>query len=247
MLKLPDNIQYRVFDLSFKEGSHRYVPKDDKITLEEAEKNRKALIKATGVDELAILYQVHGNEIYYAKSGTIAGGEPKMDASYTDRPGVLLAIQTADCVPVLFFSSDGSMIAGAHCGWKGARSDILEKLQGKFTALAKDVNAIIGPSIHQKSYEVDGNYYQSFIEDDKKNASFFIHSAKSGHFMFDLPGYVRSRLENLGIESIYQIEEDTYSTLLNEGGYKYPSYRRACHTGEFYPRNLLTTIMIKND
>jgi hypothetical protein len=85
------------------------------------------------------------------------------------------------------------------------------------------------------------------LEEDAKNDDFFIPSKKPTNFMFDLPAYVKRKLEKLPLKNIYYINEDTYSMKLPDGSFKYPSYRRSCHTGEFYPRNLVSTIMIKNE
>jgi YfiH family protein len=189
--------------------------------------------------------QVHGDRIIYAESGSVIEKEPEADGLYTDKKGVLLAIQTADCVPVLFFSENGNVVGAAHAGWKGAKLNILDRLYEKLSTKAKDFSAIICPSIQQKSYEVDSIFYGNFLEEDSGNDEFFIPSKKPMHFMFDLPTYVKRKLEKLLLKNIYHINEDTYSMKLPDDSFKYPSYRRSCHTGEFYPRSLVSTIMIK--
>jgi len=245
MFTLPDNIVYKISDLSFIGNTHRYVPKEEKIPIEEAQKNRDLIKLATEAKEIVLCKQVHGADVYYSKTGTIIGQEPEADGCFTDGSGILLAIQTADCVPVVFFSSDCQVIGAAHAGWKGTKLNILDNLYNKISNIGKGFSAIIGPSIHQKSYEVDEGFLQNFLNEDKKNERFFIDSTQSQHFMFDLPGYVRSKLEKLDINNIHHVNEDTYTTKLPDGSFRYPSYRRSCHTGEFYPRSILTTIMIK--
>ncbi len=245
MFTLPDNIYHRVFDLTFTETTHKYVPRDENFPIEEGIKNRNSLIQSANAKEVTLTKQVHGNEIYYAKNGSVIGKEPIADGCFTDIPGVLLAIQTADCVPVLLYSGNGDAIGAVHAGWKGAKLNIVDKLYEKLSNIGKKFSAIICPSIHQKSYEIDSSFLKNFLDEDKANERFFIDSIKSNHFMFDLPGYVKSKLEKLPIQNIYQINEDTYSTKLPDGSFKYPSYRRSCHTGEIYPRSLISTIMIK--
>ena len=245
MFPVPDNIYYKIFDLSFVETTHQYVSREGNFSIEEVVENRNTLIKAANAKEILLTKQVHGPEIHYAETGSIIGKEPKADGCFTDKAGILLAIQTADCVPVLFFSNDGNIVGAAHAGWKGAKLNILDRLYEKLSRKNGDFSAIIGPSIHQKSYEVDKNFHESFLGDDKANERFFIDSVKPQHFMFDLPEYVRAKLEKLSLNNIYHIDEDTYSTKLPDGGFKYPSYRRSCHTGEVYPRSIISTIMIK--
>ena len=103
-----------------------------------------------------------------------------------------------------------------------------------------DFVAIIGPSIHQESYEVTSEYRNIFLNQSSENMKFFVPSNKDGHFMFDLVSYVRIRLEKLGIQEIHHISENTY---INAD--KYPSYRRHCHTGELYNTSILSTIVLR--
>jgi YfiH family protein len=241
MFKLPSNIQYRVFDKTFKASTARYLVKEDKAKEGEVQNNRAAICKAMDAHDIAILHQVHGVDVYYAAEGTKIGSEPQMDAVYTDKKNIILAIQTADCVPVLIADKEGHLIGAAHCGWKSAVKGILEKLIAKMEgAGASKFVAIIGPSIHQESYEVNKGYFDLFLDEDIANARFFIPSQKLEHFMFDLSGYVRFRLELLGISDIYHIYEDTY-----KNSEKYPSYRRHCHNGEEYKSSILSTIVMR--
>ena len=241
MFKLPSNVKYRVFDKSFKASTARYLVKEDKATVGEVQKNRDAICKAMDATKIALINQVHGTEIYYATESTKIGYEPIADAVYTDQKDMILAIQTADCVPVLIADKEGRWIGAAHCGWKSAVSGILDKLVSKMEEHgAAQFVAIIGPSIHQESYEVSKAYFDAFLDEDLENARFFIPSAKLEHFMFDLSGYVRFKLELLGISDIYHIYEDTY-----KAADKYPSYRRHCHTGEDYRSNILSTIVLR--
>jgi len=113
MFKLPSNVQYRVFDKNFKGSTGKYLIKDDKAKAEEVQKNRNAICAAQGAKEIAIVRQVHGAEIYYAEKSTEIGFEPEVDAVYTDKKGIVLSIQTADCVPVLIADRVGNVIGAA--------------------------------------------------------------------------------------------------------------------------------------
>jgi len=244
MFKLPDNIQYRVFDKTFKASTGRYVIKEDKpeiwATRDEVQKNLAAICEAQGAKEIAVLNQVHGADVYYAKNSTNIEFTPKMDALYTDQKNIILGIQTADCVPVLIADQAGNVIGAAHCGWKSAFHNILVNLVNAMrTKGAEHFMAIIGPSIHQESYEVSKEYFDIFMEESAQNTRFFIPSSNAEHFMFDIAAYVRLKLEMLGISQIYHISEDTYANV-----HQYPSYRRHCHTGEEYKSSILSTIVM---
>jgi hypothetical protein len=244
-MKLPANIHFKIFDLSFP-GTNRYRPIEGKVNALEAAENRKLLKKNANAQDFFALEQVHGTEIHYADHERPLGYELSGDGSYTDKSGMLLHIGTADCVPVMFFANDGSIIGAAHAGWKGARGNIMKLIYEKLAKKTSNISAIIGPSISQESYEVDADFYKDFMSENENNAKFFIDSAKQNHKMFDIRNYVKHKLTALELSDIYEINEDTYSKKQEDGEYKYPSYRRFCHgSGEMYPRVLSSTIMIK--
>ena len=90
------------------------------------------------------------------------------------------------------------MIGAAHAGWKGALTGVLEstiEAMEKLGAERSGIVAAIGPLIRQHSYEVGGEFVERFIEADAENALFFIPSAREGHAMFDLAGFIRMRLK----------------------------------------------------
>ncbi|WP_342270364.1 peptidoglycan editing factor PgeF [Rickettsia endosymbiont of Orchestes rusci] len=233
-------VYYKIFDKSYKHSSHIYVKKNESTNLAEIEKNKKAIINYFSVEDILILRQVHGNKIIDADIN-IKISEPEADGAITTKKNLILAIQTADCVPVLLASEDGTVIGAAHCGWKSSKANIISNLVVSMKEKgAKKLIAVIGPAIAQASYEVDAKYYADFMTDSPNNSVFFIESDKKGHYMFDLPKYVESRLQEAGVENIKKIEENTYTNPL-----KYPSCRRSCHSGEPYKENILSAIVIK--
>ena len=95
-------------------------------------------------------------------------GEPcKGDASITNRPGLLLAIQTADCVPILLVDPKKRAIAAIHAGWRGTLARIAAKTIGKmqmhFGTNPRDLLAAIGPSIGPCCYEVGTEVATQFL------------------------------------------------------------------------------------
>jgi len=185
---------------------------------------------------------VHSTIVVDADSLANLEIEPEADASVTGKADLTLSVMTADCAPVLLSCHKGHVIGAAHCGWRGAKEGIIsntvEIMQNKG---AHDIKALIGPAIRQESYEVDESFYSAFLDDDQFYKSFFIPGNRTGKYMFDLPGFVRFKLQEAGIRDITDIGEDTY--VMPE---KYPSYRRHYHTGEEYNCQILSTIVIKN-
>jgi hypothetical protein len=240
---IQDKVYYKIFDKTYKASTGAYSKHKatNVAKLAEIQQNIDNIKSEYRFDELVILKQVHGDQIIDADE-TDLNETLEADALVTTRKNIALSILTADCVPVLFTSSDGSVIGAAHCGWKSAKANIIKKLVAKMREKnAHNILAIIGPSIQQKSYEVDENYYQNFTSDDPACKDFFIKSKKDGHYMFDLSGYVARKIEQENIKIFIHSKDDTCA--LPE---KYPSYRRATlNPNEPYNSNILSTIIIR--
>jgi YfiH family protein len=154
---------------------------------------------------------------------------PAADALVTDRPGLLLGILTADCVPVLFADVEAGVVGAAHAGWKGAIGGVTDRTIEAMAALGAEpsrIAAAIGPCIARASYEVDLGFVRRFEEDDPENARFFA-AGREGHAMFDLEGYVAARLARAGVGRVEAMGEDTCAQ-----PDRFYSYRRSCLQGE---------------
>jgi purine-nucleoside/S-methyl-5'-thioadenosine phosphorylase / adenosine deaminase len=145
-------------------------------------RNRKSFLEAIGAGafDLAEVRQVHSTLVYRARRGE--GGRleylpcgyratanvqtPQGDALVTDEPGILLAVRSADCVPVLIADSKGRAVAAVHAGWKGMLGGIVEKTVGEmrrlFDSRPRDLRAGIGPCINACCYEVSEDLAEGF-------------------------------------------------------------------------------------
>lgn len=195
--------------------------------------NRMRVANALGAKNLLSVKQVHGRICHYVRKAWDINERPEGDAFITDVPGLALGILTADCGPVLFYGErDGGapVIGAAHAGWGGALNGILEEtLAGMMAQGVKQdtICASIGPCIGPKSYEVQDGFANPFIAQDQGNEHFFKSGPRDGHLMFDLPGYIASRLALAGVSRVSITGVDTYSA-----EDEYFSYRRATHKGE---------------
>ena len=177
---------------------------------------------------LLTAYQIHSPDVLVVREAFVRE-RPKADALVTNTPGVALGVSTADCGPVLFADTEARVIGGAHAGWKGALTGVLEATiaaMEKLGATRGGIIAAIGPLIRQDSYEVGNEFVARFIEADADNAMFFIPSVREGHAMFDLAGFIRKRLEAAGILMIDDLGLDTYADE------RFFSYRRSVHRKE---------------
>jgi YfiH family protein len=183
-----------------------------------------------GADRLTTAYQVHSARVEVIDAPVRYADAPRADGFVTAAPGVLLGILTADCAPVLFAAPHARVIGAAHAGWRGALGGVLEatvRAMESLGAARDDIRSAIGPCIGAESYEVGPEFPKPFVGDDPGARRFFAPSVRSGHFMFDLEGYVAYRLEALGLSNVGRARRDT----CREDG-AFFSYRRATLNGE---------------
>ncbi|MHB8447358.1 MAG: polyphenol oxidase family protein, partial [Rudaea sp.] len=90
------------------------------------------------------LHQVHGDRVLRLTSEAL-DGEPQADAAFTSQPGVVLAILTADCLPILLCADDGSEIAAIHAGWRGLAGGVIEACVSRLATPPARLLAWMGP------------------------------------------------------------------------------------------------------
>jgi len=194
--------------------------------------NRTRMAARLGVspDALVSVHQVHSPDVVTVEAPWPQDARPKADAMVTDRPGLALAILTADCGPVLFADLEAGVIGAAHAGWRGALSGVIEAtvaaMEGLGARRARIV-AVLGPTIGKAAYEVGEELRAEFVREDADAARFFAPGAREGKHQLDLPGYIGARLARAGVGAAHDLARCTYSE--EELFY---SYRRATHRGE---------------
>jgi hypothetical protein len=205
--------------------------------------NRARAARALGVARDAILTnnQVHGIDVVTVEDAGSRGERPHADAMVTHQRGVALGILTADCVPVLFADAEAGIVGAAHAGWRGAVGGVLDATVQAMVALGARparIHAGIGPAIAQESYEVGPEFPAPFLAQERTNERFF-RAAAHGKFHFDLPGYVRARLDRLGLGVIAATGGDTA-----DDPARFFSYRRSRLLGEPDYGRLLSAIAL---
>lgn len=158
------------------------------------------------------LSQVHGSAVHTVLAPREPVCEqtnqvPVADGAVTDLPGVVLAVLTADCLPVLLADTDGRVVAAAHAGWRGLAGGILEETVGAMLQRVPQatLRAWIGPAIHQNRYEVGDDVRSAIIDlsmsgsDAQLSANTFKPSTAPGKWLFDLPAMAALKLERLGV------------------------------------------------
>lgn len=206
------------------------------------ETNRARVAEAMGVTASSLLtvHQVHSADVVTVteESDPEEVRSMRADALVTATPGRALAVLTADCQPVLMADADAGVIGAAHAGWKGALAGVLEATIAAMQALgARDIRAVIGPTISQRAYEVGWDFMERFTADDPESERFFA-GGPDGKPMFDLPGFGLSRLRAAGVQAEW-IGHCTYSD-----PDRFFSYRRSTHRSEADYGRLISAITL---
>jgi YfiH family protein len=175
-------------------------------------------------------FQIHSPDVIVAEAPWTREASPRADAIVTRVPNLAIGVTTADCGPVLFAEPQAGVVGAAHAGWKGALTGVLEATivaMEELGASRARIVAVIGPLIRQPNYEVGAEFVARFTAADAANARFFAPAAREDHAMFDLPGYIGSRLHATGIRSVEDLGLCTYADPA-----RFFSYRRTTHRAE---------------
>jgi len=145
------------------------------------------------------LRQVHGTGVVRFDDDVFSD-EPEADAAVTSTPGVVLAILTADCLPVLFAAKAGGEVGAAHAGWRGLATGVLEATVAQMRTPADQLVAWLGPAAGPQKYEIGVEVYDAFVAQDWSAARAFT-STRPNHWNVDLYALARRRLEKVGLRA----------------------------------------------
>lgn len=171
----------------------------------------------------AWLRQVHGVAVAHADPSLV----PEADASWTATPGIACTIMTADCLPALFCTRDGTRVAAAHAGWRGLAAGVLEATVDSLKTAPGQILVWLGPAIGQQSFEVGAEVRDTFISSHPETAQAFLPSLNAGRFMANIYTLARLRLAAHGVTAVYGGGLDTFTDP------RFYSYRRSAQTGRF--------------
>ena len=205
--------------------------------------NRARVAQAMAVPPAALIgaWQAHTANVLTISDGDSAPSGQQADALVTDRPGLVLTVLSADCMPVLMADARAGVVAAVHAGWRGALEGVLEATIEAMLALGAardDIVAVIGPCISQRAYEVGPEFLDEFLAEDTDNAHFFANG-DGERYLFDLPGYGLSKLRAAGLGAADWTRHCTYSQPA-----QFFSYRRSLHEGAADYGRLISAIRL---
>ena len=173
------------------------------------------------------LNQTHTNRCICVDIETSRDG----DAAVTRDPKRVLAIMTADCVPIVICNRLGTEIAAIHAGWRGLLNGIIDNTIAQLKSSPEDLMAWVGPCICADCYEVGDEVRAAFIQSNPLNENGFMTTpshSDSGEpkWMANLPQLVENRLYSRNVRAVYQSNACTF-----EQKDSFYSYRRMPQTG----------------
>lgn len=176
---------------------------------------------------LLSLEQVHGAEVYvFEESAPFPNKPPQADAVITRRRDVVLAIRTADCLPVLFADLKSKTIAAAHAGWRGLVRGVLENTLSCMAALGSEASQLrvaIGPGIGPCCFEV-GAEVAGEVSAKDADLKKVLRQRSAEKYDVDLQAAARFVLQKAGVDA-RRIETLTACTACDPAA-RFFSYRR---------------------
>jgi len=152
--------------------------------------------------EPAWLEQVHGKQVVDAG---VCRSPVTADASMTGEESKVCVVMTADCLPVLFCTKQGTYVAAAHAGWRGLAGGILEASVARMSEAAgcdrQELLVWMGPAIGAQAFEVGSEVRDTFVQANDVESAFV--ATRPGHWNMDIYAVARQRLADIGVVNVY--------------------------------------------
>jgi hypothetical protein len=185
----------------------------------------RALLRQSLPADPPWLTQVHGAlcvDAGKARSGVEA------DASFTRQRGVVCAVLTADCLPVLLCDDQASVVSAVHAGWRGLADGVIEASVATMAVPGERLMAWLGPAIGPTAFEVGADVRDAFLAHDIQAAQAFT-SIAADKWLCDMYLLARQRLQALNIRRITSTDFPGYCTVRDID--RFYSFRRDGVTG----------------
>lgn len=179
--------------------------------------NRELLAQKLGIDASQLVFPRQTHTSCVVEIDEIPASELKdTDALVTNKPGICICVQTADCVPVLLFDPEKRVIAAVHAGWRGTvkkiAAETVQKMVSLYNCDPAKIVAAIGPSISPAVYEVGSEVIEA-VQQSIPNSEKVVHKKTNGKHHVDLWAANREVLVESGLkpENIEIAEECSFS------------------------------------
>lgn len=189
--------------------------------IDKVEQNRRMIKEGLGLPSAPVwLEQIHSNRAVQAPASELL---PQADAVYTAEPGVVCAVMTADCLPLLVCTADGSQVSAIHAGWRGLLAGVIGNTLNVMNV--QDCLVWLGPAIGPECFEVGAEVRDAFVG---KSAAFdtAFTQKNNGKWLADIYRLARIDLAMQGINKVYG---GGFCTVTEHE--RFYSYRRDKQTG----------------
>jgi len=170
------------------------------------------------------LAQVHGTVVHVAQAAPTAD-LPVADAAVTRDRNVVLAVLTADCLPLVLADREGTVVGIAHCGWRGMAAGVIERTVAAMAIAPRRIVAWMGPAIGPAAFEVGADVRDAFVAAAPDDAAAF-RGGGTGKWWADLYALARHRLARSGVPDVGGGDRCTVTE-----ADRFFSYRRDGETG----------------
>jgi YfiH family protein len=170
-------------------------------------KRRRQFLSCLGLqlEKLVAANQVHGTQVQVVEAGMAGAGAGELatalsgiDALITEVPGLVLAVFTADCLPIFLYDLDRPAVAVVHAGWRGTLDRIVErtvvKMVEQYRTVPEKLWAAIGPAICSQCFQVGPDLAERFVKADSQA----VQADAAGYYV-DLAGFNTRLLVNCGV------------------------------------------------
>lgn len=188
-----------------------------------------AVVSAGAVSDDPVLERIGVAERAFDEAATAAPFAPhEADGAWTERRGIVLAVLTADCLPVVITDAAGARVAVVHAGWRGLVGGVLDSALGAFPAGAA-LHAWLGPAIGPRAFEVGAEVREAFVARDAAHAGAFVPTGAPGKFLADLYALARGELRRERGDVVNVSGGDRCT--LSESAYFHSHRRDGTHSG----------------
>ena len=178
--------------------------------------------------KLKIPSQIHSNKIQEVNDKNLST-MIQADGLITTNKSIAIGVLTADCAPIIIFDINKKFICCLHAGWRGCLLNIAQNsinYYSKYCNNLNDIYVIIGPCLAKNNFEVGLEFKKNFITKNHDYSKFFLNKNKIKD-LFDMRGLINFQFREIGINNIFNINEDTY-----KNSKKFFSHRRAVHNNQ---------------